>query len=75
MPVILPGADVWAYAQGGEVFHTRSIHDGMYHFYNIEPGTYVIYAEVWMSGQLRTATTEVTLVANERNYNVNLLLQ
>ncbi len=75
LPIVLPGADVWAYAQGGEVLRTRSIHNGTYHFYNITPGTYVIYAEAWMSGQLRTATTQVTVVANERNYNINLLLQ
>ncbi|MEJ5312089.1 MAG: TadE/TadG family type IV pilus assembly protein [Anaerolineae bacterium] len=75
LPVILPGADVWAYAQGGEVLHTRTIQDGTYHFYNITPGTYVIYAEAWISGQLRMATTQVTVVANERNYNINLLLQ
>ncbi len=75
IPVVLPGADVWAYTQGGEVLHTRSIHDGTYHFYNITPGAYIIYAEAWMSGQLRTATTQVTVVANERNYSINLLLQ
>jgi len=75
LPVILPGADVWAYSQGGEVLQTRSIHDGTYHFYNIPPGDYIIYAEAWMSGQLRTATTQVTVVANERNYDINLLVQ
>ncbi|HOT91702.1 MAG TPA: TadE/TadG family type IV pilus assembly protein [Anaerolineae bacterium] len=75
IPVLLPGADVWAYTQGGEVYHTRSIQDGTYHFYNIPPGTYVVYAEALMSGQLRTATTQVTVAADERNYNVNLLLQ
>lgn len=75
IPVLLPGADVWAYAQGGEILRTRAIHDGTYRFYNIPPGTYIIYAEAWMSGQLRTATTQVTVAANERNYDVNLLLQ
>ncbi len=75
IPISLPGADVWAYTQGGDVLHTRSIHDGTYHFYNIAPGTYVIYAEAWVSGQLRTVMTQVTLANNERNYGVNLLLQ
>lgn len=75
IPVILPGADVWAYSQGGEILHTRSIHDGTYHFYNIPAGTYIIYAEAWMSGQLRTASTQVTVALGERNYNINLLLQ
>lgn len=74
-PVILPGANVWAYAQGGQIYHTQSIHDGTYHFYNIPPGTYVVYAESWVGGTLRTATTVVTVVADERNYNINLLLQ
>lgn len=75
IPISLPGADVWAYAQGGAVYHTLSIHDGTYHFYNIPAGVYVIYAETWMNGQLRTSTTTVTVAVNERNYGVNLLLQ
>jgi hypothetical protein len=74
-PVILPGAHVWAYAQGGAIYQTQAIHDGTYHFYNIPPGTYVVYAESWVSGALRTATTVVTVAADERNYGVNLLLQ
>ncbi len=73
-PVILPGAKVWAYSQGGQVYQTLSIHDGTYHFYNIPPDTYVVYSEAWVSGNLRTATTTLTVEANERNYNVNLLL-
>ena len=75
IPVALPGADVWAYARGGEVYHTRTIQDGSYHFYNIPPETYIIYSEAWVSGSLRTATTQVTVAANERNYSINLLLQ
>jgi hypothetical protein len=75
IPVLLPGADVWAYAQGGEVLHSRSIHDGTYHFYNIPAGSYIIYAEAWMSGQLRTASTQATVATGERNYTINLLLQ
>jgi hypothetical protein len=73
--VMLPGADVWAYAQGGEVYHTQAIHDGTYHFYNIPPGNYVIYSEVWMSGELRTATTQLTVEADRHDYVANLLLQ
>ncbi len=75
IPILLPGANVWTYAPGGEVLQTRSIHNGTYHFYNVPPGTYVVYAETWMSGQLRTASTQVTVAADERNYNVSLLLQ
>lgn len=74
-PQTLPGVDVWAYAQGGEILHTRTIHDGTYHFYNIPPGTYTVYSAAWISGQLLWDSTTVTVVADERNYDVNLLLQ
>jgi len=74
-PVKLTDANVWAYAPGGAVHQTRSIQDGTYHFYNIDPGTYVIYAETWVNGDLRTATTEVAILDGERNYDINLLLQ
>ncbi len=74
-PQYLTGVDVWAYSQGGEVLHTRTIHDGTYHFYNIPPGTYTVYSAAWISGQLYWGTTTVTVVADERNYNVDLLLQ
>ncbi len=70
----VPGADVWAYARGGEVYRTRSIQDGTYHFYNIPPGTYIVYAQAIVNGEVRYATTEVTVGADERNDNVNLLL-
>jgi len=75
VPQYLTGVDVWAYSQGGEVLHTRTIHDGTYHFYNIPPGTYTVYSAAWVSGQLRWGTTTVTVVADERNYGLDLLLQ
>jgi hypothetical protein len=75
VPRLLTGVDVWAYSQGGEIYHTRSIHDGTYHFYNIPPGTYTVYSQAWVSGQLRWDVTTVTVVPDERNYNVNLLLK
>lgn len=75
VPQPLSGADVWTYSQGGQVYHTTSIHDGTYHFYNIPPGTYTVYAEAWVSGVLKVATSTVTVVADERNYNVHLLVQ
>ena len=68
-------ANVQAYRQGGEVHRTASIQDGSYHFYNVEPGDYLIYAQVWQDGILHTATTNVTVAANERNYSINMLLQ
>ena len=73
--VPLVGADVWAYTQDGEIYHTASIQDGTYHFYNIPPGTYYVYSEAWVGGQLRTATANVTVAANERNYHVDMFLQ
>ena len=51
--IIVTGADVWAYAQGGQIYHTKSIHDGTYHFYNIPPGTYMVYAEATVGSDLR----------------------
>jgi len=74
-PQYLRGVDVWAYSQGGEVLRTRTIQDGTYHFYNIPPGTYTVYSAAWVSGQLRWDSTTVTVVADERNYNVDLLLK
>jgi len=38
-------------------------------------GVYTIYSETWVEGGLRFATRTVTVGANERNYNLNLLLQ
>ncbi|MGC9399002.1 MAG: TadE/TadG family type IV pilus assembly protein [Anaerolineae bacterium] len=75
IPTILVGADVWAYAQGGEVYKTRSIHDGTYRFYNMSPGTYQIYAEAWVGGTLRLASTNVTVLADDNISTLNLLLQ
>jgi hypothetical protein len=75
VPTQMPGIAVWAYAPGEQLYRTQTIHDSTYHFYNVSPGTYTVYAEVWTGGILYTGTTEVTLVANERNYSVDLLLQ
>ncbi len=75
VPTRMPGIQVWASRVGGELHRTQTIHDSTYHFYNVPPGTYIIYAEVWVGGYLYTATAEVQVAANERNYAVNLLLQ
>jgi hypothetical protein len=74
IPQTLQGVDVWAYSPGGEVYHTVTIQDGTYHFYNILPGTYTIYSEIWIGGGLSSATATVTVGADERNYSVNLFL-
>jgi hypothetical protein len=72
-PQTLQGVDVWAYSPGGAVYHTVTIQDGTYHFYNIPPGTYTIYAEIWVGGGLRFATTTATLEAG-LDKSVNLFL-
>jgi len=74
VPKMLPGVDVWAYSQGGEVYHTVTIQDGTYHFYNIPPDTYIIYAEEWVGSGFYSETETETVVADERNYDVDLLL-
>jgi regulation of enolase protein 1 (concanavalin A-like superfamily) len=74
-PTKMPGIQVWAFAPGGALYRTQTIHNSTYHFYNIPPGTYTIYAEVWVGGHLYTVTTETNVAANERNYSVNLLLE
>jgi hypothetical protein len=74
-PTKMPGIKVQAFAPGEELLGSQSIHNSTYHFYNIQPGLYVIYAEVWVGGHLYTATTEVEVGTDERNYSVNLLLE
>jgi regulation of enolase protein 1 (concanavalin A-like superfamily) len=74
-PTKMSGIQVWAFAPGGELYTTQTIHDSTYHFFNIPPGRYTIYAEVWMENILYTGTIEVEVVADERNYGVDLLLQ
>jgi hypothetical protein len=75
VPEVLTGVRVVAYSYGGQVHRTLSIHDGTYHFYNVPPGTYIIYAQAWVGGYLLVDSSSVTVVTNERNYNVPLLLQ
>lgn len=72
IPRTYQGINVWAYSQGGEVLRTYTIQDGTYHFYNVPPGTYTIYAEYWESGILHYTIQTVTVAADERNYGVNL---
>lgn len=69
------GADVYAYAQDGEVYHTVTIQDGSYGFYNIPPGDYVVYAEATIGDVLRTAVTEITVAVNDHRQDVDLLLR
>ena len=75
VPQAMPGVMVVAYSPGGEVYQTLSIHDATYHFYNIPPGTYTVYAQTWVGGVLKMDSATVTVVSDERNYYVNLRLQ
>jgi hypothetical protein len=74
-PARLPGIPVWLFAGGGTLHHTTTIHDGTYHFYNVPPGTYTVYAEVWVGGILYSGIVEVGVVADQRDDDVNLLLR
>jgi len=53
---------------------TYTIQDSTYSFYNLNPGRYRIYAEVWIGGNLYAASTTVDVVAGETNTDVNLTL-
>lgn len=72
------GVDVWAYSQaaGGGSYHTVTIQDSTYHFYNVPPGDYTIYAETWIKEGarrvLRFAT--ITVEADENRDDLNLFL-
>ncbi len=77
VPRDLQGIDVWAYGPQGGVLHTQSIHDGTYHFYNVPPGTYTIYAEYWeggVGGTLYTAIVTVTVGPNDQINTIHLYL-
>ncbi len=79
------GIDVWAYGQtlegGGATYHTVTLQDGSYRFYNIEPGIYTIDAQIWLDPMTprfgtRTVTANACNFNNEGecNFEVNLLL-
>lgn len=74
-PIHSTAIPVWAFAPDGELVHTTTIHDSTYHFYNVSPASYTIYAEVWMGGVLYASSAEVDVTAGEHNYAVDLLLQ
>jgi hypothetical protein len=75
IPQRLHGVDVWAYSQGGEVYHTVTIQEGSYGFYNIPPGTYTVYSEIWMVGSgFYFDTKTVSVEADESMGGLNLLL-
>ena len=81
-PTRMAGIDVWATQlpdgttppEELQVYTTRSLHDSSYNFYNLNPGRYRIYAEVWVSGNLYSAATTITVQAGDVVTSVNLNL-
>ena len=78
----MQGIDVWASQLPDEntpldeldFQYTYSIQDSTYSFYNLNPGTYRIYAEVWVSGNQYSAVQTVTIGAGETNVDVDMTL-
>jgi hypothetical protein len=66
------GVNVWAYQTNGPVYTTYSIQDGTYHFYNLPAGTYLIYAEYWLSGTRYWTQTYATIPPNTVTKNLVL---
>jgi hypothetical protein len=60
----VPGADVRAYRRGAitDAYETRTLTDGSFHFYNVVPGEYIVYAEsLWGGEGIRYATVTVDM--------------
>jgi hypothetical protein len=81
-PTPMPGIDVWAIQlPDGTTPHdelgvwtTYSIHNSTYNLFNLNPGRYRIYAEVWVSGNLYSASTTIQVGAGATILDVNLNL-
>jgi hypothetical protein len=81
-PTRMPGIDVWAIQLPDGttppdelgVWTTYSIQDSTYNLYNLNPGRYRIYAEVWVSGNLYSAATTIQVEAGTTVIDVNLNL-
>jgi hypothetical protein len=81
-PTEMQGIDVWVSQLPDETTpldeldfqYTYSIQDSTYSFYNLNPGTYRIYAEVWVSGNQYSAVQTVTIGAGETNVDVDMTL-
>jgi hypothetical protein len=82
--VLTPGVDVWVYqlqsggAGGGPVYTTYSIQDGSYHFYNLPPGIYLVYAEYFKNNVRYTYQTTAVIpdqpAPNDVKRDLNLVL-
>lgn len=81
-PTRLPGIEVWAIQlpdgttppEELGTWSTYSIQDSTYNMFNLNPGRYRIYAEVWVSGNLYTAATTIQVEAGATVLDVNLNL-
>jgi len=82
-PTPMQGINVWAIQlpdggdppPGGWGFYTTySIHDSTYNFFNVNPGEYRIYAEVWVTGVLYSASTTVTIGDGDTDTTLNMTL-
>ncbi len=75
--IAVVGADVWAYLRGStQSYHTRTLQDGSFHFYNVPPGEYVIYAEgLWGGEGIRYATVSLNVTADEIRDDLTLFLE
>ena len=82
-PTPMQGVSLWAIqlpdggdppAGGWGFYPTYSIHDSTYNFYNVNPGQYRIYAEVWVTGVLYSASTSVTVGEGDTDLMLNLML-
>jgi hypothetical protein len=82
-PTEMEGIDVWAIQLPDGIMPpsqldfqaTYSIQDSTYNFYNLNPGTYRIYAEVWVSGNMYSAVMTIDANAGDviTNVDMNLL--
>jgi hypothetical protein len=81
-PTKMAGIDVWAIQlpDGNtppaqlDFQTTYTLQDGTYDFYNLNPGTYRIYAEAWVSGNLYSGATTIEVQAGEEVTSANLNL-
>lgn len=81
-PTRMPGIEVWAIQlpdgttppEKLGTWSTYSIQDSTYNMFNLNPGRYRIYAEVWVSGNLYSAATTIQVEAGATVIDVNLNL-
>ncbi|MFQ5611021.1 MAG: TadE/TadG family type IV pilus assembly protein [Anaerolineae bacterium] len=68
------GVDVWAYQVNGPLFKTYSVQNGKYGFYNIPPGTYIVFTQYQVGSTIYQKTISVEVVANVQDFSKDLNL-